>query len=122
MQKMLLHCIRKHPLISSRLINADLFNIQTCNYIEAVTDRLKIWLDNSRIRLDVQRELNLLPIDIFSGTKKSSGDLLGATATERLTQEMESRKSRLPPGSTLCVSYEKLILRFQALSGTKTET
>ena len=53
--------------------NADLFNIKACNYIEVVTDRRKIWLDNSRIRLYVQRELNSLPIDIFFGDLRCKG-------------------------------------------------
>ena len=73
--------------------NADLFNIHSCAYVESVAERRKLWLDNSRIKLDVQRELNALPIDTFSCTAKSSADLLGSKATDRLKQELESRKS-----------------------------
>ena len=75
-----------------RQANNDLFNIQACNYIEAVSERRKLWLDNSRIKLDIQRELNQFPIDSFSVSDKNSGDLLGAKATEWLNQELELRK------------------------------
>ena len=76
-----------------RQINADLFNLLSCDYIEAVSARRKAWLDSSRIKLDVQRELAQLPIDIFSESCKSSGDLLGSRATVRLSQELEARKA-----------------------------
>ena len=75
----------------SRQSNSDLFSIHATEYIEATADRRKLWLDNSRIRLDVQRELASMPIDTFSDTTKDPGDLLGARATLRLTQELESR-------------------------------
>ena len=69
-----------------RLTNGDLFNLHSCEYIEAVADRRKAWLDNSRIRLNIQRELTQLPIDIFSEIRRASGDLLGAKANTRLGQ------------------------------------
>ena len=75
----------------SRQTNSDLFSLHASEYIEAAADRRKLWLDNSRLRLDVQRELAKLPIDTFSDTTKDPGDLLGARATIRLTQELEAR-------------------------------
>ncbi|MEK6220474.1 MAG: hypothetical protein N2B01_06315, partial [Psychrobacter cryohalolentis] len=75
----------------SRQTNRDLFSLHASEYIEAAADRRKLWLDNSRLRLDVQRELAKLPIDTFSDTTKDPGDLLGARATIRLTQELEAR-------------------------------
>ena len=64
------NAIALHSEMSSdiRQANADLFNIQACNYIEAVSDRRNLWLDNSRIKLNIQREWNQLPIDGFSVT------------------------------------------------------
>ena len=75
----------------SRQANSDLFSLHASEYIEAATDRRKLWLDNSRIKLDVQRELAKMPIDTFSDTTKDPGDLLGMRATIRLTQELDAR-------------------------------
>ena len=77
----------------SRQTNADLFNLHSNDYVEAVSDRRKLWLDNSRVRGNVQREMFQLPIDTFSLTERSSGDLLGAQASIRLGQELNARKS-----------------------------
>ena len=76
-----------------RQTNADLFNLHANDYVEAVADHRKLWLDNSRLKLNIQRELCQLPIDSFSDTARDSGDLLGAKATIRLGQELEARKS-----------------------------
>ena len=76
-----------------RQTNADLFNLHANDYVEAVADRRKLWLDNSRIRLNVQRELLQLPIDTFSDSAMNSGDQLGEKATIRLEQELVARKS-----------------------------
>ena len=85
--------LQKEQAQDLRQTNADLFNLHACEYIEAVADRRKVWLDNSRIKLNIQRELAQLPIDIFSDTKRDSGDLLGTKATTRLGQELEARKA-----------------------------
>ena len=68
---------------------ADLLNIHACNGIE---DRRKVWLDNSRIKLNVQRELAQFPVDIFPATKKDSGDLLGLKPTVGPNQGLKARK------------------------------
>ena len=89
------HCISimRDQTQDSRQTNADLFNLHANDYVEAVSERRKLWLDNSRLRLNVQRELLNLLIDTFSDTAKRSGDLLGAQATFRLGQELEARKA-----------------------------
>ena len=76
-----------------RQTNQDLFNLHANDYVEAVTDRRKLWLDHSRIGKNVQRELAQFPIDSFSDSTRNSGDLLGAKATVRLEQELEARKA-----------------------------
>ena len=81
----------KEQTYDVRQINADLFNLLACDYIEAVSGRRKAWLDNSRIKLNVQRELAQLPVDIFSESSESFGDILGSKANGRLSQELEAR-------------------------------
>mgnify|MGYP007021599492 CR=1 FL=1 len=72
--------------------SADLFNLFSSMFISAVTDRRKAWLEASRLKPGVVKELNAMPIDCLVHGVEGAGDLLGKKATARVEQEAKNRK------------------------------
>jgi hypothetical protein len=73
--------------------NADSFTLQNNIYIDAVKERRRLWLENSRLRPDLQAEINSMPFGTPTMDSSSAPDLLGAEATKRVEEELASRKS-----------------------------
>jgi hypothetical protein len=71
--------------------SSDLCNLQTCSYIEAVSERRKAWLSLSAVPARIQTEMCSMPINVHS-PGESPPDLLGSQATVRFDQVIKERE------------------------------
>ena len=66
------------------LVAKDKITLHSSDLIRSQSDRRKAWLSASGVSEAVQKEINLLPFQLFAKKDKSATDLMGSSGTARL--------------------------------------